>query len=71
MPGEEEGGEGERRDTYVTAYLRARIRSWVKKNKITAGNNVWLKIATSNGSENGEWVAFEVAALFLPQWQGD
>lgn len=47
------------------------LEAGLKKNKITAGNNVWLKIATSNGSENGEWVAFEVAALFLPQWQGD
>jgi len=33
VQGEEEGKEGERRDTYVTAYLRARIRSWVKKIK--------------------------------------
>lgn len=33
MQGEEKGREGERRDMYVTAYLRARIRSWVKKIK--------------------------------------
>lgn len=32
---------------------------------------MFLKIATSNGRENEEWVASEVAAQFRPPWQAD